>query len=75
VIYICFGKLWMACKWYSICPLRRFEKQGKLNKSWSQKYCQSEGNWKNCRRYRLEEAGLYHPDNMLPDGKIDSNLI
>jgi len=65
----------MVCKWYSICPLRRFERQGRLDDIWAQDYCKSESNWKNCRRYRLEEAGLYHPDNMMPDGKIDSNLF
>jgi len=64
----------MTCKWYSLCPLRRFEKQGKLDNSWVQNYCNTDSNWKNCRRYQLEEKGQYHPDNMLPDGQIDSRL-
>ena len=64
----------MTCKWYSICPLRRLEKQGKLDSTWSQNYCLSERNWKNCKRYQSEEKGLYHPDNMLPNGKIGNEL-
>jgi len=64
----------MTCKWYSVCPLRRFEKQGKLDGVWAQNYCQSDSNWKNCKRYQLEEKGRYHPDNMLPNGRIDNEL-
>jgi len=25
-------------------------------------------------RNKMEEEGLYHPDNMLPDGTIDKDL-
>ncbi|MBN2180686.1 MAG: hypothetical protein JW715_02135 [Sedimentisphaerales bacterium] len=64
----------MTCKWYNVCPLRRFEKQGKLDYAWSQNFCRTESNWKNCKRYQLEEIGRYHPDNMSPNGKIDKNL-
>ena len=64
----------MACKWYSLCPLRRFEKQGKLDDIWAKNYCKTDSNWKKCKRYQFEEAGRYHPDNMLPDGKIDNEL-
>ena len=65
----------MACKWYSICPLRRFERDDKLDGKWARDYCKSYENWKNCRRYQLEESGHFHPDNMLPDGSIDETLI
>jgi len=65
----------MACKWYQICPLRRFEIQGRLGMSWAEEYCKSDSNWRNCRRYELEESGIYHPDNMLPDGRIDASLL
>jgi len=65
----------MACKWYQICPLRRFERQGRLDMSWAEEYCKSDSNWRNCRRYELEESGIYHPDNMLPDGRIDDSLL
>jgi len=61
----------MTCKWYNVCPLRRFERQGKLTKSWAQNFCKSNNNWQNCKRYQLEEKGIYHPDNMLPNGEID----
>ncbi|MBD3164208.1 uracil-DNA glycosylase [Candidatus Woesearchaeota archaeon] len=57
----------MACKWINICPLRRFEQQGKLDLRWKKEYCESENNWKNCRRYELEEKSIPH-GNLLPDG-------
>jgi hypothetical protein len=64
----------MGCKWYNVCPLREFEKRGTLDKRWAEKYCKSESNWENCRRYQLEEQGIAHADNMLPDGQIDETL-
>jgi hypothetical protein len=64
----------MICQWYHFCPLRRFENEGKLDLGWARRYCQSETNWKNCQRYRLEAAGIAHPDTMLPDGEIDNSL-
>lgn len=64
----------MTCKWYELCPLRRFERQGKISDKWSREYCESEDNWKNCRRYQLEEQGKHHPDNMLLDGRIEDSL-
>lgn len=60
------------CKWYFACPMKYFFEQGKLNKKWIENYCH--GDWKNCVRYQKEENGIYHPDNMLPDGEIDENL-
>jgi len=65
----------MACRWYKLCPLRKFEKQGKLSKKWENEYCKTESNWKNCKRYQMEEKSIYHPDNMTPDGIIDKRLI
>ena len=56
------------CKWFSVCPMKRFYDQGKLDKKWIDLYCK--GNWKNCIRYQMEENGRYHPDNMLPNGTI-----
>ena len=64
----------MACKWYSVCPLSRFEREGLLPDRWAEQYCKSASNWVNCRRYQLEQQGLAHPDNMLPDGRIDEDL-
>ncbi len=60
------------CKWYNVCPMKEFYEKGKLDKKWIDEYCH--GNWSKCVRYKLEEAGKYHPDNMLPDGSIDRTL-
>jgi len=64
----------MGCKWYSVCPLRRLEKEVSLKGSWREEYCASADNWLTCRRYQLEEEGICHADNMLPDGSSDESL-
>jgi len=64
----------MVCKWFDICPLRRLEEKGKISNKWKKEYCSSEKNWLNCKRYQFEAEGKYHPDNMLPNGKIDEKL-
>ena len=61
-----------VCKWYSVCPLKRFLEQGSLDKEWVKHYCRDD--FSKCERYNLEEQGIYHPDNMMPDGTIDKNL-
>ena len=61
-----------TCKWFDVCPMKRFYEEGKLEKKWINEYCK--GNWKKCVRYQLEEKGISHPDNMLPNGKIDESL-
>lgn len=61
-----------TCKWFDVCPMKRFYEEGKLEKKWIDEYCK--GNWKKCVRYQLEEKGIPHPDNMLPNGKIDETL-
>lgn len=61
------------CKWYLVCPINYYTKEGKIPDVWIKKYCLV-GN-KDCIRYQMEESGKYHPDNMLPDGTIDENLI
>lgn len=60
------------CKWFPVCPMKYFWEQGKLESSWIDNYCR--GDWSSCIRFEKEEKGIYHPDNMLPDGKIDENL-
>ena len=60
------------CKWYLACPLKYFYDGGKLNKKWIDNYCK--GDWQDCVRFYKEENGIYHPDNMLPNGEIDENL-
>lgn len=60
------------CKWYALCPMKRFYESGQLEKHWIAEYCK--GDWKGCVRYRLEEEGRPHPDWMLPDGSLDERL-
>jgi len=61
-----------VCKWYWACPMRYFYEQGKIDEKWIKQYCM--GNFMDCVRYKMEEKGEYHPDNMLPDGTIDESL-
>lgn len=61
-----------VCKWYPVCPMKRFFESGKLVEKWVRDYCF--GNWQKCVRYEMEESGRYHPDNMLPDGSINPDL-
>jgi len=68
----------MTCRWYEVCPLRQFEQEGKLSLIWADNFCKTIDNWKNCKnckRYQLEEAGIPHPDNMLPSGEADERLV
>ena len=64
----------ITCKWFGICPLRRFEEKEEISDKWKKEYCLSENNWLNCKRYQFEEKGKYHPDNMMPNGEIDKKL-
>lgn len=61
-----------VCKWYSVCPMKRFYENGKLEKKWIENYCKE--NYESCVRYQMEEAGEPHPDNMLPNGEIREDL-
>jgi DNA polymerase len=61
------------CHWFPLCPIRRFVEQGRLDRSWIEAYCH--GDWESCVRYRMEERGQPHPDEMLPDGTFLSNEI
>jgi DNA polymerase len=60
------------CKWYPVCPMKRFYEEGKLSKEWVELYCK--GDWESCIRYQMEEGGEPYPDWMLPDGSIDERL-
>ncbi len=60
------------CKWYAVCPMKRFYEEGKLDKKWIEMYCK--GDWESCKRYQMEEEGRAHPDWMLPDGTLDKKL-
>jgi len=60
------------CKWFAVCPMKRFYGEGKLERKWVESYCK--GDWETCVRYRMEESGQAHPDWMLPDGSVDKKL-
>ncbi len=60
----------MSCKWLDICPMRRMERQGIIDLSWRQNYCDTESGWKDCERYRMAAQGLSHADTMMPDGSL-----
>jgi len=47
--------------------MKMYYEEGKLDKKWIEQYCKND--WKNCVRYKMEESGIPHPDNMLPDGR------
>ena len=60
----------MACKWKKVCPLRRLEEKGVISKKWIKEYCNSEENWKSCKRYQRCEKEGKCPDNLMPDGLV-----
>jgi len=62
----------MTCKWFPVCPMKRYHEMDKLDKYWINNYCK--GNYKKCKRYIMEEKGEHHPDWMLPDGTLDESL-
>ncbi len=52
--------------------MKRFFESGKLDEKWINNYCFNNG--MGCKRYEMEEKGIFHPDNMLPSGNIDKSL-
>ena len=60
------------CKWYMLCPLKEYYDRGMLDRKWVELYCA--GDWESCVRFKKEESGEPHPDNMLPDGSVDEKL-
>ncbi len=61
------------CKWATMCPMRWYFEEGRLERKWIELYCK--GDWESCVRYQKEENGVPHPDWMLPDGNIDESLV
>ena len=61
-----------TCRWFYLCPIKRFYDMGRLSKEWIDQYCK--GDWESCIRFQKEQHFIPHPDNMLPDGNIDQNL-
>ena len=60
------------CKWYIVYPMKTFYEEGKLERRWIEEYCM--GDYTRCVRYELEESGILHPGNMLPNGEIMKSL-
>ena len=52
--------------------MKYYFEMGKIEKYWIEQFCFGKNT--SCVRYQKEEAGIYHPDNMLPDGTIDEKL-
>jgi hypothetical protein len=48
--------------------MKAYTKQGKLERYWIENYCLVDNRY--CHRYQMEEQGQYHPDFMLPNGKM-----
>lgn len=60
------------CKWYFCCPIKYYVESGKLERKWIEEYCLISN--VDCVRYEMEENGIEHPDNMLPNGEIREGL-
>jgi len=45
----------MDCKWFAVCPMKKFYEKGKLDKKWIELYCK--GDWESCVRYQMEGRG------------------
>jgi len=60
------------CKWYPVCPIRDYTDRGRLESYWVDNYCMVDS--RTCVRYQMEESGVYHPDNILPDGTTREGL-
>ena len=62
-----------VCDHYRNCPIKKFFEKGKLDKKWIDGYCLKRG--LNCERRSQAERGYPNPENMLPDGSYDFDLI
>jgi len=61
-----------VCKWYFCCPIKYYVESGKLERKWIEEYCLISNI--DCVRYEMEENGIEHPDNLLPNGEIREGL-
>ncbi|MHA1229424.1 MAG: uracil-DNA glycosylase [Candidatus Helarchaeota archaeon] len=61
------------CRWYIVCPIRRYVEKGLLDKKWVNEYCL--GDFTKCVRKKMEESGEDHPDYMLPNGDLMPELL
>ena len=53
--------------------MKRFFEEGKLEQKWILEFCK--GDSSKCIRKQLEDAGKFHPDNMLPNGEIRKDKL
>ena len=60
------------CNWYNVCPFKIFYEEDKIDKKWIDEYCW--GDYFKCVRRKMEKEGVFHPDNMLPDGTIREDI-
>ncbi|MFO7936517.1 MAG: uracil-DNA glycosylase [Kiritimatiellia bacterium] len=70
--YAVLNTLLKECRWFPVCPMKRYTEQGLLDRSWTQMFCR--GDWKSCIRYQMDAKGEPHTDWMLPDGSISNSL-
>lgn len=61
-----------VCKWYYVCPMKKFYEEGRLDRHWINNYCK--GEWQKCIRYKYVENNIAHPNTMLPNGEINERL-
>ncbi|MBN2231611.1 MAG: uracil-DNA glycosylase [Deltaproteobacteria bacterium] len=62
----------VPCRWYPVCPMKRYHEQERLDRRWIALYCH--GDWQSCVRYQGEETHRPLPDRMLPDGTMAPEL-
>jgi hypothetical protein len=60
------------CPWYPVCPMKRFYEEGRIEEKLILEYCLGDNS--KCIRKKLEEAGEFHADNMLPNGELRADL-
>jgi len=47
------------CKWYTVCPMKRFYEEGKLDEKWIKNYCM--GDYESCVRYQMKRKASLIP--------------
>ncbi|MEA3307310.1 MAG: uracil-DNA glycosylase [Elusimicrobiota bacterium] len=65
-------KISPVCKWFHACPIKAYFEQKKIDIKWLENYCF--GDYMKCARYKKEEIGAYHPDNLMCDGTLNEDL-
>ncbi|MDD2352532.1 MAG: uracil-DNA glycosylase [Candidatus Caldatribacteriota bacterium] len=60
------------CPWFYCCPIKVYVERQLIEKKWTEQYCKLKY-WR-CIRKKMQDKNQYHPDNMLPDGTINTQL-